>query len=345
MGQRRLVAGDQALARFFRSEGLVDNGEDGGRRTKREIQRHAGEGLHPLTVPTLEVAPHLRELFRLRSLEREDRLLLVADSKHRATVRPRALAGEELLGQLLDDAPLLRRVVLRLVDQEMVEPVVELVHDPSGARPGDERERARDLVGEVERAALSLGRGEAFQDCSGHDEEGLAALERLGGAATLAQRNESDELALQIRFEAGLLVAQFRAGQMAFYASTRFALAVLGEEGVEQRLHPSGNVYRRIGRMKPGGERFVVGLADGEPLRPRPPMSPPNVAAKHLGLDARRRHAHREAEPASKRLAKARHVVEAIQGFRKILRLLEQLVEIERPGVSRDPVERRLALG
>ena len=84
--------------------------------------------------------------------------------------------------------------------------------------------------------------------------------------------------------------------------------------------------------MKLGGERFVVGLADGRAPAPTPARClRADVAAEHLGLDARRRRALREAEPRPQRLAIGVRVAERLEGLRaKSLRLLEQLVEIER---------------
>ena len=136
-----------------------------------------------VAMALLEEAPHFGELLRRRALEGEDRLLLVADREHGALGRTRAGAGEELRRQRREDAPLLGGRVLRLVDEQVVEPVVELVQHPGGARPRHQRERLRDLVVEVERAALGLGSGEGRQDRLGDAEQGLAALERLARRA------------------------------------------------------------------------------------------------------------------------------------------------------------------
>ncbi len=79
-------------------------------------------------------APHLVECARRRALEREDRLLLVADREDRAPhVRPRA-AGRELRDDGAHDLPLLRAGVLRLVDQHVIDAEVELVVHPGGGR-------------------------------------------------------------------------------------------------------------------------------------------------------------------------------------------------------------------
>jgi hypothetical protein len=45
-------------------------------------------------------------------------------------LHPRSFAGEELLGQATHDAPLARTGVLRLVDQDVIDALVELVLHP-----------------------------------------------------------------------------------------------------------------------------------------------------------------------------------------------------------------------
>ena len=108
----------------------------------------------PSSARLLNSARWLPERVGIGALEAEDRLLLVADREQRARTHPlaRALAGKELLRQLVDDAPLLRAGVLRFVDQDVVEPAVELVEHPgrgmalfqqrNGARGSDRRNRA-----------------------------------------------------------------------------------------------------------------------------------------------------------------------------------------------------------
>ena len=208
-----------------------------------------------------------------------------------------------------------------------------------------QRQRARNLVGEIERAALGLGCGEASQDRPGDDEKRDRAFEDLGRAAALAQPDQAGEFALQVRFEAGQLVAQFHAGQVALGSAARIALPAFGEEGFEQRLDPLRRIGLRVRRLKLGDERLVLRPAEGELLRPRSSLFAPDVAAEHLGLDARRRRALGEAEAATQRVPILRPVVERLEGLRETLRLFEQLVEIERPGVAGDAIERRLAFG
>src|SRR3546814_6831313 len=59
----------------------------------------------------------------------------------------RAFAGEEVARQPLDDAPLLRAGVLRLVDQQVIEATVELEQHPGDAAVA--REQTVGIVNEV----------------------------------------------------------------------------------------------------------------------------------------------------------------------------------------------------
>src|SRR3546814_15811731 len=55
----------------------------------------------------------------------------------------RAFAGEEVARQPLDDAPLLRAGVLRLVDQQVIEATVELEQHPGDAAVAREQKLGR----------------------------------------------------------------------------------------------------------------------------------------------------------------------------------------------------------
>src|SRR5262245_2857262 len=81
----------------------------------------------------IERPVHDLEFARGRALEREDRLLLVADGENRALDEARASAREKFAREPPDDVPLLRARVLRFVDQQMVDALIELVLHPGGA--------------------------------------------------------------------------------------------------------------------------------------------------------------------------------------------------------------------
>ncbi len=93
----------------------------------------------------------------VRALEAEDRLLLVADREERARrVAARALAGEELAREALDDAPLLGAGVLGLVDEDVVDAPVEAEAHPGGLLLLEQRLAAEDEVVVVEHVARAL---------------------------------------------------------------------------------------------------------------------------------------------------------------------------------------------
>ena len=92
------------------------------------------------------------------ALEAVDRLLLVAHREQGAQRVACAFACEELLGQALDDRPLLGVGVLRLVDEDVVDAAVDLEQHP-GRRAGARQERLRleDQVVIVEHGLALLG--------------------------------------------------------------------------------------------------------------------------------------------------------------------------------------------
>src|SRR3546814_9411842 len=79
---------------------------------------------------TVEPLPRLIELARIGALKAEDRLLEIADREDGAPQPARALAREELLRQSGRNGPLRAVGVLRLVDQDMIQLLVQLVAHP-----------------------------------------------------------------------------------------------------------------------------------------------------------------------------------------------------------------------
>ena len=130
---RRLPRGCDAAPRQFGSEGHVNRVENGLRRPERDGQRDVGEWPPAVAMTLREFAPHFGEHLRRRALEGEDRLLLVADREDGAVLGPCAGAGEELGAERRKNAPLRLRRVLGFVEQQVIEPIVELVQNPRGA--------------------------------------------------------------------------------------------------------------------------------------------------------------------------------------------------------------------
>ena len=166
---------------------------------RRQHARHGPErGLQPDVVERLgaglepggEAAPHLVELVRRGALEGEDRLLVVAHREEAALARAGAEAGGELARQVLQDAPLRFARVLRLVDEDVVDPAVELVQHPGRVRAVEEGAGALDQVVEVEHAVAHLTLVVPAQGEVGEGEQGPRPLDRFGGLAALQQVDE-----------------------------------------------------------------------------------------------------------------------------------------------------------
>ncbi len=155
-----------------------------------------------------ERALHFREHLGRRALEGEDGLLLVADCEDGSVLGPRARAGKKLGAQRRKDAPLRMRGVLGFIEQQVIEPIVELVQHPRGARTRHQRQRTRDLVIEIERAALGLHPREGPYDRSCDDEQSGAPFKRQRRPPALAQGEQAVLLATQIFLERRKLFAQ-----------------------------------------------------------------------------------------------------------------------------------------
>src|SRR5581483_10516476 len=104
---RRLIRRESRIRRRLR-EHMIDG---------REYGRYRAEGIEKLwrdefelrfVIFLRETPPHLVELMRRGALEREDRLLVVADGEHRPVDAPCAFAGGEFGHEIRHDLPLPR---------------------------------------------------------------------------------------------------------------------------------------------------------------------------------------------------------------------------------------------
>ena len=163
-------------------ENRIHRLHDSRRRAKRKVEPAVMEGLSDVTQALLELEPHAMEPCGICALEGEDRLLFVAHCEDRAdTILPRAMAHEEFLGKLLDDFPLLRARILRLVDQNVIDAAVELVLHPGRRLVRQEVNDLADEVVIVERAARALHLFVALDHGAGDDIQRVRALEGNGG--------------------------------------------------------------------------------------------------------------------------------------------------------------------
>ena len=129
----------QAKPRLWIEEHAVHKAEHLRRRAPAFRQRHRLELALNLFDQGLEMLAFRQKTGGISPLERKDRLFLVTDGKD----RPRVMAfaaqpsrpDKELFGQGADDVPLVRRRILRLVDQNVVNAAVELIEHPGRIRP------------------------------------------------------------------------------------------------------------------------------------------------------------------------------------------------------------------
>src|SRR5581483_2908919 len=106
--------------------------QDGRARTERideidgiEFQPGIDESLTQFPAPGVEFAG-------CGALKRKDRLFLVADRENRPRhALARAFAGREFGNKMIQNVPLPRACVLRLVDQDMIDAAIELVMHPA----------------------------------------------------------------------------------------------------------------------------------------------------------------------------------------------------------------------
>ena len=212
---------DRLMDRFLRqlgqsgkgllaAEHRVDRLQHRRRGAERVAEPHVGEAHRGVLERGRVISLHPAELGGLGALEREDRLLLVADREHRAADLARARAGGELGGEALDDLPLPVARVLRLVDQHMVDAEVELVVHPLRARLGEQSERLVDQVVVVEQAAPGLLGAIARDHLVRDGDERGGALARLDRAAACDQAGQSRLLVRQALGERGMLSCQRR---------------------------------------------------------------------------------------------------------------------------------------
>ena len=191
-------------------EDAVDSTEHGRGRAERQDEVDAVELARRGPGLAGKMPVHLVELVRSGALERIDRLFLVADREEGAVLLGPARAGEELVADGLQDLPLMRRGILGLVDQDVVDAAVELVEHPGRARRLQEVAGPLDEVFEVEQAPTLLRRVVMLEN-GGRDCDQRRGP--LGGLGCLALRQEPDEalaLAVERIAERRLFVAQGR---------------------------------------------------------------------------------------------------------------------------------------
>ena len=109
----------------------VDDIEERRGRAEAAVQRQVAEGLFRRLCQGEEFGPGIGVIVRAGALEAEDRLLEVADGEQGpVAIGIGAEPGKKLAGQRADNVPLREIGILRLVDQDVIGALVELVADP-----------------------------------------------------------------------------------------------------------------------------------------------------------------------------------------------------------------------
>ena len=175
-------------------------------RAERQRERNAPPG-EPRPVGALrEVLTHGGEHPGRGALEAVDRLLLVADGEHRARFLARTAAGEEFLGERADHQPLRGARILRLVDQDVVEPSVQLVEHPfHGAGRTQQACRPADQVVEIQLRLPRLDLRIALHHGPAEPHQGQGGIEKLQPAARVVVGHELMLRALEQGSDIGML--------------------------------------------------------------------------------------------------------------------------------------------
>ena len=229
-------------------EDAVDGGEHVVGRTERPGELEVGKARLRIADAARKQQPAFSEGIGGRALEGIDRLFLVADGKNGAMHGARALAREELVGQPLHDLPLVGAGVLRLVEQDVVDALVELVlHPGAGIGPCQEAGGFDDEVVEVEETTASLQRLVAGDQPFGDHEGGARALQHPETREPV--RHVEDRLGCRV-------VAVQEIGQAIdeplLEGAGTIGIAVGLEEGLAEQIEPPDRVLFGEGRHRVG---------------------------------------------------------------------------------------------
>ena len=147
----------QAGAKFLGQEHGVDEGQHLRRRAEGGVQFDALR-IDASRAEVVEPGGAAgQEQVRIGTLERIDRLFDVANHEQGTRRIPHAGTGTKLNGQGLNDVPLLKGSVLRLVEQQMFNAAIEFVEHPHRILAGIEQGRgALDQIVKVEHTAARL---------------------------------------------------------------------------------------------------------------------------------------------------------------------------------------------
>ena len=304
--QRRAAGLDDAAPGLRIGEDGIDEGEHGYDRAEGDIERAIVPAALSLAHAMGEAAAPVVEGAEVGALKAVDRLLAVAHGKDGAADAiagvPRTDTGEEFLGEAAGDGPLLGRRVLHLVQQQMVEPMVELEQHPGGAGVVQQLVGVADEVAVIHQPFQLPALGLAAQHGDGEAQQRRREGGEPVGREGIGQRQHAALLGLDHRPEVWLDAVELLADE----AGPRAGLALVGEQPLDPEVPglAAGLVGRREplehrqgaggGDLRPalrdhgpgGGKAFLV--AAGKGFRPKLRLGPLRADRAPLGRDERR---------------------------------------------------------
>ena len=221
-------------------------------------------------------------------------MLLVADREDRPSDQARAGASEKFGGEAGDDFPLLRARILRLVDQHVVDPLIELVVHPGRALRAEQRQRLVDEIVVIKLPAPILHRLVTGEHGIGDGDERRRAVAAGHGFAALDEPKHPLALAAEALGKLG--VGELRRSGEDLLAR----LELTGDKDLLIKAGALRGARRRRGKEPP---RLLVvalaaplkGLGGGRPLR-----CWKDGAIRHLAFDPLDRIVPADAERAAK---------------------------------------------
>ena len=253
-GDVRLVAGESAVGAGLESG--VHHRQDQRRGAEGVRHRHVLQRRLRICQMLGELVLHPLELPRIGSLEGVDRLLLVADYEEGARrIAVGAEAARKLPGEAGDHLPLFRAGVLGLVDQDVIDPPVDLEEHPFGQRLVLQQfAGAVDQIVEVQPSPRQLGRVVLWKEHGGKGVQVAGPVHQPKGEARLAGRLDARHPVVEPFHQRGVRVAD-------------------GLAGKELPSVLRGLCRERVGRARSGQEnpleRRQVGESDHVRLRQR----------------------------------------------------------------------------
>ena len=290
----RIARRGEAFARVLCSKHRVHELEHGAGAPPRNGGAQIREGKVCPFSKRFENSAMAAELSGVRALKAENRLFLIADGEQRSgrPVFTHAEPCEKFFGQFAHDLPLLGTGILRLVDQDVIEPAVELVEHPGGGITAFEQGKGREnQIVVIERRAFALQRierrehgerdnhqrlGERNRHCAfaavlHHEQAPLQIFRRCRklrrGLDAILRRDGRERLAVLLQQRAAQQIETL-CGQSGFQELRQFlsAFDIAGRSTSEpfRDALAGGSLAAQIGAETREDLRFVLAFRDSQ---------------------------------------------------------------------------------